>query len=202
RATSAEVEYFALAAVVEKEQIDRRYVFDGNEITRLLAISIAIAAFEQLHLAGFAKLVEMMKRDGRHASLVTFALAINVEVAKPGDLRRLLWQDAAHVLIEQELRVTVHVKRRFTAAFLAEFLAAAIDRGGRRVQERNAFGLAEVQQHFRIFEIVAHHVLTVVFHGVGTGALMQHRRELLKGARLHAREEFAFVEIIGELAVD
>ena len=50
-ATGAEVEYAGLFGVIEEPQIDLDHVFDRNKVAALLAIGVAIAAFEQLHLA-------------------------------------------------------------------------------------------------------------------------------------------------------
>src|SRR5688572_32574215 len=59
----------------QKVKIDRDRVLHRHKITLLLAVGVAAASFEERDAAFASILIEEMKRDGSHASLVLLALA-------------------------------------------------------------------------------------------------------------------------------
>ena len=182
-------------------QVDFDHVLDGNEIALLLAIGVAVPAPKQLDPLFAAKLVEEMERDRGHAPLVRLVRPVDVEIAKARDLAVRVGQAPAHDLVEQELGIAVDVERRLVFAFLAKHPARAVDRGGRRVQERHLFFLAVIEQRHRIAVVVLHHVAPVRLHRVGAGALVQHcldRALEFSGGELH--DEVALVDEIGDFA--
>src|SRR5690606_11874630 len=96
-------------------------VADVHEVAALLAGPVAVAALEQPRLARSRDLVVQMERDARHLPLVRLAGSVDVEVPQADDGRpaappraaaaaAALGEPPAHVLIEQQLRIAVHVQ--------------------------------------------------------------------------------------------
>jgi len=131
--------------VVEEPEVDVDDVADVDEVAALFAVAVAIAAFEEFDVLAGGDLVVEVEGDARHAAFVLFARAIHVEVAQADDLAFMFGEEAAGVLVEQELGVAVHVERGFVGTFFAEDMAGAVHGGRRRVDERNAAWQAEVQ---------------------------------------------------------
>ena len=102
----------------------KRFTFTASStLTKsrhLLAGAVAGAALEEAHAPLLQVLVEEMEGDRGHAPLVGLARPVDVEVAEARDLRRAPGEPAAHHLVEEELRVAVHVERRLVLARLAE----------------------------------------------------------------------------------
>src|SRR5476651_1265726 len=132
--------------MVEEEEIHAHHVLDGNEIAQLLARPEPGAPLEELHPARGEKLVEEVESDRSHAALVGFAGPVDVEVAEAREGRRLRRQPAANRLVEEELGVAVHVERRLVLARLAEYLARAIHRRRRSVDEEKLARLAPLHE--------------------------------------------------------
>ena len=74
-------------AVLEEPQVHVHHVVDVDEVAALLAVAVAARADEQLHLAAAEELVIGVVGHRRHAPLVGFVRAVDVEVAEAGDLR-------------------------------------------------------------------------------------------------------------------
>src|SRR3989338_7766536 len=96
RLSGAEIEDSRFVRVIEKIHVHFDHIFHRHEVAHLPAIGVAVAAFEQLHLALGAILVEEVERDRGHAPLVLFARAVHVEIAQADDLRVALVQAAPH----------------------------------------------------------------------------------------------------------
>jgi hypothetical protein len=112
--------------VVEKVEIHRDDVLDADEVPPLRAGRVTAGALEKLHFARTAILIEEMPHDRRHSALMRLARTVNVEIAKPGDLRSALGQHTSHIAVEQRLRIAVDIERRFVRAVFAEYGAGAI----------------------------------------------------------------------------
>ena len=76
--------------------------------------------------------------------------------------------------------------------------AAAVGRGGGRVEELDLPVRGKMEQRLRIFEVVVHHVFAIVLHRIGAGSLMEDHVDLLmiETARPDAFQEVPFIEII------
>src|SRR6266567_681618 len=203
RGPAADIEYSGAVGMVEEIQIHIHDVFHADEITPLVAGRIAPRPLEKLHLTRRTILLEKMPDHRRHALLVRLTRTIHVEVAETRDLRRPVGEDAAHVLIEQQLRVAVDVERRFAGALLPEGCAASIHRGGGSIEEWNVVFLAMMQQRDGVAEIIREHVAGVDFHRVRARALVNERGDvILEVAVCKTRQELVFVEVVGDLAID
>src|SRR3990167_1880474 len=88
RPAGADVEDSAFLRTIQEKQVHRRHVLHRDEIASLFAVTVSVATFEQLYLAGLAVLVEMMKCHRGHATLVLLAVAIDIEITDPDDLHK------------------------------------------------------------------------------------------------------------------
>ena len=144
-----------------------------------------------------------MEGDAGHAAFVAFARAVNVEVAEAADLRVRFRQDLAHVLIEQEFGVAVHVERRFILPLFDELFAAAVSGGGGGVQERNFAIQTVVQQVFGVLIVIVHHVLAVPLGGRGAGAFVEDRFDIAQIVAGHdAGDKVFFIDIVSDVQID
>jgi hypothetical protein len=101
--------------------------------------------------------------------------------------------------VEQELGVGVDVERPLAGALLAVLGPGAVHRGGRGVEERHLLLLAPLEQAPRVGVVVLHHEAAVRLHGVGAGALVEHRLDRAFPA-VDARQELGLVHVVGDLA--
>ena len=126
----AQVENARLAGVVEKEKIHLHHIFHAHKITGLAAGGIAVVGAEQIHIAVFAILVEMVESHRSHAALVLLVRAVNVEIAETRHLRgEPVGNAAAHHLVKQKFGIAIHIERLFQFALFTENLALAIHGG-------------------------------------------------------------------------
>src|ERR1700756_2754423 len=122
--------------MLPEPQVHGADVVDVDEVAALLAVAVAVAALEQLALAGLEDLVVEVEGGAGHLALVLLAGPVHVEVTETHHLALEARLDAAaQVLVEQELGIAVDVERRFVAPLLLEHLAAAVDRGRGGVDE-------------------------------------------------------------------
>jgi hypothetical protein len=91
-------------------------------------------------------LIEEVPDDGCHAVLVLLAHAVDVEVAKADDLRGAIREHAPRILVEQALRIRVHVERSLMHALFAKYGARTVNRGTRCVEKRHIVVLAPIEQ--------------------------------------------------------
>ncbi len=195
----AAVEDAALGGVVPEEEVDVDDVLDVDEVAALLAVAVAVGAFEQPDDAALFQLVVEVVGDRGHAALMVFLRPEDVEVAQADDLRRCRRQDAADVAVELQLGEGVDVERPFARRLFAEAAgAAAVHRRGGGVDEGDALPLAEMEQFFAVGVVGVHHVFAVVLHGVGAGAVVE---DGLDGRAVEfpgnkRRHKVVFVEIV------
>ena len=128
--TRAQIEQAAGLGMVKEPQVDRHHVVDEDEIAFLLASAIARVLAEQAHTPVLGELVELVKGDAGHAALVLLARAIDIEVAKPDDLRarvlEALADQAAQALVQQQLAVTIDVERALVLGVLDKGVGASV----------------------------------------------------------------------------
>src|SRR5574343_302127 len=202
--SGAEIENAGLFRVIQEKQVDLGDIANKDEIAHLPTVRVAVRTFEQLDLALGLELVVVVESYRRHATLVGFTRAIDVEITEADDLRRrVLGQTLTNDLVEQKFGVAVHIERPFILALLLENIAATI--GGRRggVEELHVLILAPVEQDQRVAVVVLHHVTTVRLHGVGAGALMQDGLDLaIVVPGLDTFDEILLIKVIGDFAVD
>ena len=86
RAASAGVVHAGHVTMLKKPEVHIANVIDVNKIALLLAITIAIVAFEQAHFAVFPELLVKVKRDARHRAFVLFARPVHVEIPQADSL--------------------------------------------------------------------------------------------------------------------
>src|SRR5574343_466109 len=202
--SGAEIENAGLFRVIQEKQVDLGDIANKDEIAHLPTVRVAVRTFEQLDLALGLELVVVVESYRRHATLVGFTRAIDVEITEADDLRRrVLGQTLTNDLVEQKFGVAVHIERPFILALFLENIAATI--GGRRggVEELHVLILAPVEQDQRVAVVVLHHVTTVRLHGVGAGALMQDGLDLaIVVPGLDTFDEILLIKVIGDFAVD
>jgi hypothetical protein len=131
-----------------------------------------------------------------------FARPVHVEVTEARNLALCSGQDPADDLIEQELRIAVHVQRLLDFAFFDETARPAIRRRRRRVQKLNVLCEADIEHVSAVAEVIVHHVAAVGFHRVRAGAFVENRAHLAEVAAPEALDEFGLVEIVVDFAVD
>jgi len=128
------IEQAAACGMVEKPEIDGNHIVDIDEIALLLTRSITAVGAEELDAALGAELVKLVKRHARHPSLVLLAWTIDIEVAKAHCLRDGLGETRSacepKLLVEQQLRVAIHIQRPLELWRLAKHVRSAIGRGG------------------------------------------------------------------------
>ena len=96
----AEVENTAVLGVFHEPQIDFGAITHIHKVTLLLAIGIAVSAFEQTSYAIGEYLSVEVKRSGRHAAFVRFTRAIDIEVAQAHHLMTQAALQTSYVLVE------------------------------------------------------------------------------------------------------
>src|SRR5206468_11270739 len=101
RAAGAQVENARVLGMIQEIQVHLDCIFDRYEIAPLLAGVESSAALEQLDPALRAVLVEEVKGHRGHASLVGLARTVDVEVAQPHYLRRVIAPAPPHQVVEQ-----------------------------------------------------------------------------------------------------
>ena len=176
-------------------------VLDVNEVAHLCAVGVAEASFEELDFAVFAVLEVLMEGNGRHAPLVLFVRAVDIEVAQADHGSAQVIEVVANDLVKQELRVAVDVERTLKAAVFNEFGMRAVGCGRGRIDEGNAKFLRPAVEVERVAVVVLHHVVAVLFHRVGAGALMEYGVRTRRRAGTHAGDEVALVEVVRNLAL-
>lgn len=163
-----------MGGVVPEEEVDVDDVFDVDEVPPLLAVAVAIGAFEQPDDAAVLQLVEKVVGYRGHAAFVVLLRPEDIEVAQADDLGRRGRQDAANVAVELQLGEGVDVERPFAGRVFAEAAGtAAVHRRRGGINEREPPPLAEVEQFFAVGVVGVQHVFAVVLHGVGAGAVVE-----------------------------
>jgi hypothetical protein len=132
---------------------------------------------------------------------VLLARAVDVEVTEADDGALELRDEAADVVVEDQLGVAVDVERALVGGDFGERGASSVDGGRGGVDEGDLAVGSEVEQLLRVGEVVVHHVAAVVFEGVGAGALMEDGANfgVLELAGLESGAELALVHVVGEL---
>ena len=162
------------AFVLPEPEVDLDDILDIDEVAALLAVIEAVRAAEEARFSRFLELTVELVEDRRHLALVLLLRAEDVEVAQTDDLAAALVHDLPYIAVEGELAVSVRIQcilRRI--AFGKAVATCTVGRGGRSVEEGHAVQQAEVQQRLRVFVVDLHHVVDIVLHRIGAGALME-----------------------------
>ncbi len=97
--------------MIHQEQADVQQVLDIDEIAHLLTVlEVGIVRAEQFHFSGFIYLVVGVKNHRRHAALVVFVGAIDIEKLQPRPEKRLFLL-LQRPDIELVLRIAVGIQR-------------------------------------------------------------------------------------------
>jgi len=136
---------------------------------------------------------------------VLLARAVNIEVAKPGNLRggalELSTQRPAQALIKQQLGVAVNIERALKLRRFAKGVRTAIGGGGRGIQQARALRLAGAKQLAAPRVVVVHHVFSVQLHGVAACAFMKNGFHTAVSAFGKQAVEVFGVDVVSNLQV-
>ena len=115
-----------------------------------------------------------MEGDGGHPSLMGFLGTVDIKITQSEDLGLSLRQKTANVVVEGKFGETVNVEGIFRLRDLGKTVGSiAVDRSAGSIKERNFPVHRVMQQGFRVFVIVVHHVTPIGFGGIRAGALMK-----------------------------
>ena len=142
-----------------------------------------------------------MESHACHASFVLFVRTVDVEVAQTDDWGAQILHFAAQNLVEKVLGVPVDVQRTFVTDVFDELLMGTVGSGGGGIDEGHAKCLSPAVELKCVAVVVLHHVVAVVLHGVGAGALMKDGFRLRRGATADAVDEVAFVKVVRDAAL-
>lgn len=194
------------AFVLPEPEVHFDDVFDVDEVAALLAVSYRFSlnvapAAEKAGFAGGMDLVIELVVNGCHLAFVVFLRAVDVEVFEADDLALGFRHDLTDVAVEGELGESVGIQRVFAfVAFAEAVFTAAVGGGGGGVHHGDAVTQAEVQKRLGVFVVRAHHVVHVVDHGVGAGALMENNVDVsaVEAVALNGFEKIVLVLVVEE----
>ena len=197
----ADVENAAYFPVLHEPQVYVHHVSDINKIPALLAVCVAAAALEQFHRARLQQLLVQLENHAGHGALVPFPRAVNIEIAEADHLRARLPRYPAHVTVEQQFGVAVHVDRAFILRLLGETPVVAVHRGAGSIDQGHVGAQALIQQAPGPGVVVLQHESAILLAGVGTGALVKHLFRPVK-PRGQVSHELLLVQVIQEVALE
>ena len=122
------VEYTRNIRVLQEPEIHGACVVYVDEVPQLFAVPVTAGSFEQPRFVISDYLVIEVKSHAGHRPLVLFARPVDVEIAQPDDLALGARRDPAHVTVELQLGVTVHIQGQLVFGMFRERLRCTVDR--------------------------------------------------------------------------
>ena len=167
----------------------------------MLTVAVVTITLEELaHPISLYLIVELIEYGG-HFALVVLLGTVDIEVTKADNLALGLGHYLTNVAVKGQLAVCVGIEGILVfVTFDESVVTVAVGRGAGGVHKRNAMVDGEVEKHFAVFVIGLHHVVYIIFHGIGAGTFVEDGINFSAGIyiSLYVGSEAVFVMVVEE----